>query len=282
MAKNSLISAYGFEKPYLEEIEKEITQFSDLIYYDAFDNLIAVKNPNTKEEPTKTVLFCFSVSDNSFMVNEIKDDGKAVISSLKGYSDDYNGKKAVTLGGKSGYIKAYKESKKLECDFGYDSEKTASKYIKCGDILSIKHLCENIGDAFFTNAPHIILKNIFLECIKDYYNKKVIFAFLREEKKGAFALGKSVECDEAYFLCFSDEVKENLSFIRKEGSFVSPLKTDKTSFVTDKEISFASQYFISAGINNVCGIALKKENIGDGIFKVKKDTINEAIKFIKE
>ena len=281
MAKNSFISAYGFEKPYLEEIEKEISQFSDLIYYDSFDNLIAVKNPNSKEDVTKTVLFCFSVSDNSFMVNEIKDDGKAVISSLKGYCDEYNGKKAVTNSGKCGYIKADSKNKKLECDFGYDNEKTASKYIKCGDILSIKLFWENIGDAVFTNAPHIVLKNIFLECIGDYYNKKVIFAFIREEKKGAFALGKNLNCDEAYFLCFSEDTKENLSFIKKEGSFISDLKTELNSFVTDKDISFASQYFLSSGINNVCGIALKKENIGNGIFKIKKETINETIKFIK-
>ena len=218
MAKNSFISAYGFEKPYLEEIEKEISQFSDLIYYDSFDNLIAVKNPNSKEDVTKTVLFCFSVSDNSFMVNEIKDDGKAVISSLKGYCDEYNGKKAVTNSGKCGYIKADSKNKKLECDFGYDNEKTASKYIKCGDILSIKLFWENIGDAVFTNAPHIVLKNIFLECIGDYYNKKVIFAFIREEKKGAFALGKNLNCDEAYFLCFS--INSKISIILSKSSRV--------------------------------------------------------------
>ncbi len=280
MAKNSAFSAYGFEKPYLEEIEKELTQFSDLIYYDSFDNLIIEKKPNTKEEITKTVLFCFPVSENSFMINEIKDDGKAVISSLKGYSDEYNGKKAVTLSGKCGYITA--KDKKLECDFGYDCKKTASKYIKCGDILSIKQFMENIGDAVFTNAPYLILKNIFCECIKDYYNKRVIFAFIREEKKGAYALGKSIKCDEAYFLCFSEEAKENFSFIKKEGSYVSAIETGKNTLITEKDISFSSQYFLSSGVNKVCGIALNKENIGNGIFKIKKDTISEIINFIKE
>ncbi len=280
MAKNSAFSAYGFEKPYLEEIEKELTPFSDLIYYDSFNNLIIEKKPNLADEKTKTILFCIPISEDSFMVNEIKDDGKAVISLLKGYSDDYNGKKAVTKNSKCGYIKA--SQKKLECDFGYDCKKTASKYIKCGDILSIKPFNEIIGDAVFTNAPHTVLKNIFFECIKDYYNKRIIFAFVREEKKGAYALGKAVKCDEAYFLCFSEEVKESFAFIKKEGSYISDIETDKNTLVTQKDISFASQYFLSSGVNSVCGIALKKENIGNGIFKIKKETINEIIKFIKE
>ncbi len=276
MPKNS---AYGFEKPYLEEIEKELTAFSDVIYYDSFSNLIIEKKPNIANEEVKTVMFSFYVSQNSFMVSEIAKNGNAIISSLMGGNDEFNGKKAVTLNGKNGYIKL--NDSKLECDFGYSDKKTAEKYIRCGDILSIKHSSESIGDAIFTNAPHTVIKNVFSECIKDYYNKRVIFAFVREQKKGAYALGQNVKCDEAYFICFSDEIKENMSFIKKEGSFVSPAKIEKNAVVLEKDTSFASQYFISSGVKNICGIALKKETIGDGIIKIKKETVNELKAFIK-
>ena len=79
MAKNPV---YGFEKPYLCEIEKEFIKYADKVYYDDFDNLIIEKNPNTNEENIETVLFAVGISDNAFLVNEIKENGKAGISPL--------------------------------------------------------------------------------------------------------------------------------------------------------------------------------------------------------
>ena len=277
MAKNP---TYGFEKPYLEEIEKEITKSTDIIYYDDFNNLIAEKKPNSTSEEAKTVLFAFCVSDNAFLVNEKKENGNAGIASLMGGCEEYAGKKAVSSTGKTGFIKVV--DKKLECDFGYTDKKTASKYIKCGDVISIKQSCEQSGESLFTNAPSMLLKNIFTECINEYYNNKVIFAFLREQKKGAYAIGKSVKCDEAYFFTFSDEIKDDISFIKKEGSYIASHSVkDLPVCVLEKDISFASQFYFSAGIKKSCGIAIKKTNIGDGIFKITKASVNEIKKFIK-
>ncbi len=276
MAKNL---TYGFEKPYLEEIEKEIMQSADVIYYDDFNNLIVEKKPNTTDENTKCILFAFTVSENAFLVSEIKENGNAVISSLMEYKDEYIGKKAVLQNGRTGYIKG--KDKKLECDFGYTDKKTASKYVKCGDALSLKVSQEQVGESIFTNCPSYLMKNIFTQCIKDYYNQKIIFAFIREQRKGAYALGKNVKCDEAYFFTFVSDLKENISFIKKEGTYISAFNPENLSAcVLEKDCSYASQYFISSGVKNVCGIAVKKEDIGDGIFKITKKTAEDIKKFI--
>lgn len=271
---------YGFEKPYLEELEKELSPFADEIFYDNFDNLCIVKNSNT-EENENTVLFGINISDNAFLVSDINDNATVELSFLMNITDDILGKKIITQSNKTGILTG--NAKKLTADFGYSEKKSISRYVKPGDVCFLKPTSEVMGDCFVTNSPCLILKNLFVLLIKEFYNKKVIFAFLREGKKGAFALGKceKVQCNEAYFVNICENIEKNISFIKKEGNYISSLSPEKIEFfVSEKEITGANQFYLSTKCEKVGGIALKCEIMPDKTYKISKKAIDELKNFI--
>ena len=71
---------FGFEKPYLENIKKEITVYVNEAYFDHFDNLIAVKNG--LKDNSKTVLIAAYISENSFLVTDVENSGEVKAISL--------------------------------------------------------------------------------------------------------------------------------------------------------------------------------------------------------
>lgn len=267
---------YGYEKPYLEEIKKEISEYADEIYYDDFDNLCVVKNSNITNENTECILLGICVSENAFLISDVCDNANIELSPLMKADDSIFGKRIVTLNGKTGIIKG--TSKKPLGDFGYNDKKTALKYIKPGDVCCIKPFIEQMGDSYITNCPSLLLKNIFVSLIKEYYNKKIIFAFLRETKKGAYALGKheQTSCDKAYFVNVSEEATSNVSFVKKEGSFISPLLAENIPpCITEKDVTNAGQFYLSGKCEKTGGIVIKCEILPDKSYKVTKKATEE-------
>lgn len=267
---------YGYEKSYLEEIEKEISQYVDEVYYDDFDNLCAVKNPNTKSEDTQCILLGICVSENAFLISDIYENANTELSSLTKADESVLGKRIVTQNNKTGIIKG--TAKKLLGDFGYSDKKTVSRYIKPGDVCCIKPYVEQIGDCYVTNSPALLLKNIFVSLIKGYYNKKIIFAFLRETKKGVYALGKyeKTKCHKAYFINVSDEITSNVSFVKKEGGYISTLSPENINVcVLEKDTTFAGQFYLSGKCEKTGGIVIKSEILPDKSYKITKKATEE-------
>lgn len=272
---------YGFEKPYLEELKKELSDYADEIFYDNFDNLCVVKNSNTAQEDTSCVLFGINISDNAFLVNEIKDDGSADVSSLMNVDDDILGKKIVTQNGKTGILKG--SAKKLIADFGYFDKKSISRYVKQGEVCGIKPYSEVMGDCYVTNSSSLILKNLFVALTKEYYSKKIVFAFLREGKKGIYALGKQeiIKCDEAYFINVCEDVEKNISFVKKEGSYISSVSQNNLPLcVLEKDVTNANQFYLSGKCEKVGGIVVKCEILPDKSYKIRKKAIEELKNYI--
>lgn len=272
---------YGFEKPYLEELKKELAPFADEIFYDNFNNLCVVKNSNTPESNGEAILFGINISDNAFLVSDVNDNAKAELSSLMNATDDILGKKIITQGGKTGILTG--SAKKLTADFGYSEKKTVLRYVKPGDVCCLKPFSEVMGDCIVTNSLCAALKNLFTSLIKEYFSKKVIFAFLREGKKGAFALGKceKLKCGEAYFVNVLENTEKNVSFLKKEGNYISSLSPEKLDFlVSEKEITGANQFYLSGKCEKVGGIVLKCELLPDKAYKIHKKALEELKSFI--
>lgn len=272
---------YGFEKPYFEELKKELSSFADEMFYDDFDNLCVVKNSNTAQDSSKTVLFGITVPENAFLVSDVKDNGTVFLSSLINVTDDILGKKIITQNGKTGILTG--SAKKLTCDFGFFDKKSISRYVKPGDVCCLKPYCEVMGDCYITNNPFLILKNMVVSLVKEYYNKKVIFAFIREGKKGIYALGKNEKtaCDEAYFINVCENSDTNISFMKKEGSYISSLTPTELSFsISEKDVTGAIQFFLSGKCEKVGGLAVKCEIMPDKTYKLSKKAIEEMKNYI--
>jgi len=267
---------YGFEKPYFENIKAELSGLCDEAYYDAFDNLVFVKN---KENSDKTVLIGCYASENAFLVSDIKEDGTVdAVPLIK--PDNTITNERIIAKNKSGFIRKKEEAFFL--DFGFDNKKSAEKLIKCGDTLFIKPNYEKTGNFCFSNEKAFALKNILTELLKNDYPYKIIFALFREKSKGAYALGKNLKTDYAFFLTLSEEIKERLSYLKKEKSYISDFSTNALPcHISENVLSYADSYYLAGGSPKATGLAIKCENLGNGTFKLNKHIITELSKFLK-
>ena len=259
---------YGFEQPYLEGIKKELSSYFSNIYTDDFGSLIA---ENTDSE----VLIGIPASENAFLINEITDDGLAIFSCLKDVSDDVLLHQTVSVNKKIGFICADNK-----IDFGYSDKKSVSKFLKAGDTVYIKPVIESCGNAYFTNSKCRLLKNIIVDIIK----KSAVsanYAFLREDKKGAFALGKNLSMNTAYFLTLVPDLTEAACFIKKEGDFISDIYEKSPVAVLKTEYSLANPYYLSGGSSKSTGIGLRCYDLKNGWFKVNKDDIKSLINLLE-
>jgi hypothetical protein len=263
---------YGFEKSYLETIKKEIEKYAETIYFDAFDNLI-VSPENINDD---TILIGIEASENALLINEILDNGLVEFSPYKELDKNIIYQKAF-ISNKKGLI--FGDEKNYKIDFGYTSKKPVSKFLKKGDTLYIEPTLDNFGEAIYTNMKCFLLKDIMIDLIKTNKNKNIVFAFIREGKKGAYALGKTLKTNRAYFVCLAEEVP--VSLIRKEGEYISSMKIDKTEIsVLKKEESLASAYYLAGGSCNSTGVALKYQDMKNGIFKVLKSDIKKLLEIL--
>lgn len=267
---------YGFEKPYFENIKKELSVYVNEVYYDDFQNLVFVKNSNDKS--AKTILVGAYASENAFLVNEIKDNGEICCASLFNTDDTIINNKAECKN-KAGYIK--KDGDGIILDFGCSDKKSAEKIAKCGDTLYIKAVEESLGNYFFTNEKAHSLKNIISNLIKKEYSNNMIFVLFREKQKGAYALGKNIKADESFFITFCDDLKDEISYLKKEKNYISEFETDKIPcHICENNISYADSYYLSGGSKYACGIGIKSETMKNGITKFSKNSVNELAKFL--
>lgn len=265
---------FGYEKPYFENIKSELEKFYDEAFYDDFDNLILKKNNKNSK---KDVLIAIYASENAFLVSDIKDDGKIDIVSLFKMEDTITNQR-VSIKNKLGFIRKKDESFML--DFGTSTKKASEKITKCGDTLYIKSDFEALGDFYFTNEKAYALKNIMTSLIKNEYPYNITFAFLREKGKGAFALGKNLKSDYAFFLTLTDESKEDVSYLKKEKSYISSFETNLIPcHISENILSYADSYYLAGGSSNAVGLAIKCETLENGTFKFKKSSIDKLNKF---
>jgi hypothetical protein len=256
---------YGFEKAYFESIKKEIEKYSQNIYFDEFDNLIVCPEKITAD----TILIGIEASENAFLINEILDNGLVKFSAYK-EPDKSIINQRVEAYNKTGFI--FGDEKDYKIDFGYSNAKEVSSFLKKCDVIYIKPEINDCGDAVFTNMKCYLLKNIMLDLIKT--NKNVVFAFIREGKKGAYALGKNLKINNAYFISLVEDTKG--CFIRKEGDYISNMKIEGDNIcVLKKEESLAGSYFLAGGSSNTIGIALGYQDLKNGIYKVLKEDIGK-------
>ena len=265
---------FGFEKPYFENLKAEFEKFYDEAYYDNFDNLILKKNKNSSD---KNVLIAICASENAFLVSDIKDDGKIDVVSLFKNEDTITNQR-VFYKNKLGYIR--KKDDTLMLDFGTSSKKATQKILNCGDTLYIKSDFEALGDHYFTNEKAYGLKNIVASIIKNDFPYNITFAFLREKSKGSFALGKNLKSEYAFFLTLTDETKEDISYLKKEKSYISSFETDLIPcYISENILSYADSYYLAGGSPLSVGLAIRCEALENGTFKFKKSAINKLNKF---
>ena len=258
---------YGFEKPYLETIKNELEKYAEQVYFDGFDNLIV--SPAAVDE--HTVLIGIEASENGFLINGISDNGLVEFSAYKEPDKNIAHQKSVASN-KKGVV--FGEEKNYKIDFGYSSEKAVSKFLKKGDAIYIEPVLDSYGQAYYTNMKCFLLKNVMIELIKAAKNKNIVFAFVKEGKKGAYALGKTLKTNAAYFLCMVEDVP--VSLIRKEGDYISNLKTDRAEIsVLKKEESLAGAYYLAGGSCVSTGVTLSCQNMKNGVFKVLKADIKK-------
>lgn len=268
---------YGFEKPYLENIKKELSVYTNEAYFDDFDNLILVKNG---ADASKTVLVGAYASENAFLVSDITEKGILKASALI-KADESIVNQRVISGSRSGYIT--KKDGELFIDFGTDDRKSAERIAKCGDALYLKPEYEALGNYFFTNQKAYAMKNIISALVKNEYPCKMIFVLFRERMKGAYALGKNLKADNAFFLALSDEPKNALSYLIKEKEYISNFKTDSLpSFVSESNLSFADSYYLSGGCEKAVGLAIKCERLEGGSFKFSKNAVKSLTEFLEK
>ena len=266
---------FGFEKPYFENIKAEFEKFYDEAFYDNFDNLILKKNKNGSD---KNILIAICASENAFLVSNIKDDGKIDVVSLFKNEDTITNQR-VFYKNKLGYIR--KKDDSLMLDFGTSSKKASEKIITPGDTLYIKSDFEMLGDFCFTNEKAFALKHIVALLIKNDYPYNITFAFIREKAKGAFALGKNLKNEYAFFLTLSEELKEDIAYLKKEKSYISSFKTSLIPcHISENILSYADSYYLSGGSPLSAGLAIKCEKSENGTFKFKKSSVNKLNNFL--
>ena len=167
---------FGLEKPYFEQIGREIIIYTDDTCFDGFSNMVAVK----KQE--KKIVVAFSASENAFLVNKINSDGTAGISPLYDIAETLSNERVLSPTGKQGLL----DAKNKTVDFLVADEKAAEKVVQPGDVIYLKPTCETLGDSYITNQIPYFLKQIFTDYIK-HGVAKISVAFLREKQKGAHA-----------------------------------------------------------------------------------------------
>jgi len=257
---------YGFEQLYLENLKKEIFLNCTSVNNDNFGNLIADKGGDT--------LIAIPVSENAFLVNEIADNGMISFSCLREISADALSHQTVSVNKKIGFISADNK-----IDFGYSDKKSVIRFIKEGDVVYIKPVIESCGNAYFTNSKCHLLKSILVDIIKNS-SASITYAFLREDKKGAFALGKNLKMKAAYFLTLVPDLKEPACFIKKEGDFISDTCGVYPTAVLEKEHSLANSYYLADGCKNAVGVGLRCYDLKNGYFKVNKEDIKSLVKLL--
>lgn len=274
MSKNPV---YGFEKPYLENIKKELSVYVNEAYYDDFDNLIFVKNG---ADSSKSVVVAAFASENAFLISEITKGGLMKALPLIKTDDSIINKK-VLCGNRQGYI--VKKENDLFLDFGASDEKSAERIAKPGDSLYIKPEYETLGNYCYTNEKAFALKNIISVLIKNEFPYKLTFVLFREKSKGAYALGKNLKADYAFFLTLSDEPKNPVSYLKKEKNYISDFKTELLPpHISENNLSFADSYYLAGGCKKAVGLAIKCENLGNGTFKFQKNFLKDLNEFFEK
>ena len=266
---------FGFEKLFLENLRRELESNSTDVYFDDFENLIVQKNQNGKNK----FLVAMEVSENAFLVSDISDDGYVKISPLFEFKSSNVGDKVI-INNRIGFI-VNDDKASLKVDFGVKDRKSAEKFLKLGDTMYVKPFVEQSGDAFFTNSKSFLLKDIVADIIKNT-KKTSTYAFLREGKKGAYALGKNVPAETSYFISFVEDLKTPAAFIKKEGDFISSYKIDDDPVTVLKtEKTSAGSYYLASGGKNIIGVGIRCENLKNGLFKVYISDIQDLIKMCK-
>lgn len=262
---------YGMEKPYLMQLQKELLVYTDDTFFDRFSNLIAEKRQD------KTIVVGVPVSENAFLVNELCSDGKVKFSPLYEIPQTLSNERVVSLGGKPGLI----DAKEQTLDFGAGGEKNASRIVKKGDVLYLKASFESLGDFYITNEITYFLKCIMADFVKQSAAKLTV-AFLREQKKGAHALGKNYPADEAYFLTCCEELPGEVCFLKKEGDFVSPMEIPALcTAVKPDMVTLSNAYFLSSGCPRVAGLALRMKKLPGGQYQIKKEAVKQLYAFLE-
>lgn len=263
---------YGLEKPYLSQLSKELLIYTDDAYLDSFSNLIARRKGN------KSVVVGFGASENAFLVSKILSDGKVKVSPLYEAAESLSGQRVLSPGGKQGVFSA----KDNTVDFFMGDEAKTLRVVKPGDVIYLKPALETIGDSYVTNELCWFFKQIFSDFLKSN-TAKISVAFIRETKKGAYALGKNFPCDEAYFVTCQTDLPHPVCFVKKEGDFVSPMEIDTLpTAVLPKEVTLANAYFGASGCEQTAGIALACEELPGGQFKIKKETVKAFFAFLEK
>ena len=240
---------YGLEQPYLSQLSKG----------------------------KASVVVGFGVSENAFLVSGILPGGKAKVSPLFEVAETVSGERVLSPNGKQGIF----DAKENTVDFCTGDESKTLRVVKPGDVIYRKPFLEAVGDSYITNQPCWFLKQIFSEFLKTNHTK-ISVAFLRETKKGAYALGKNFPCDEAYFITCQKNLPHPVCFLKKEGDFVSPMEiSELPAYVSQKEVSLANAYFGASGCPKTAGIALNYEELPGGQLKIKKDTVKALYSFLE-
>ncbi len=263
---------YGLEKPYLEQLSKELLIYTDNAFFDGFSNLVAQRKGES------SVVVGFAASENAFLVSDILADGKVKISPLFEVPEALSGQRVLSPAGKQGILNA----KENTVDFFTEGKEKTQKTVKPGDVIYLKPILETIGDSYVTNQPAWFLKQIFSEFLKTK-NTKISIAFLRETKKGAYAFGKNFPCDKAFFITCQKDLPKGVCFLKKEGDFVSPMTVSELpAAVLPKEASLANAYYTASGCEQVAGIGLSYEELPGGQYKIKKETVKELFCFLEQ
>ena len=198
--------------------------------------------------------------------------------SLFAVSEALSGQRVLSPNGKQGILNA----KENTVDFCTGGKEKTGKIVKVGDVLYLKPLMETVGDSYITNQPAWFLKQIFCDFLKTK-NTKISVAFLRETKKGAYALGKNLPCDKAFFITCQKDLRQGVCFLKKEGDFVSPMDMKELPVaILEKEASLANAYYTASGCENVAGIGLCYEELPGGQYKIKKETVKELFTFLEQ
>ncbi len=267
MIKNPV---YGCEQPFLEQLGKELTPYADQIFSDSFENLIVERNGK------KRVVVCLCVSENALLINQLTPDGKAKFSPLYPLADTLCNERILSYANRLALI----DPKANTLDFGMTSEKAVSRVVKVGDMVYLKAFCESFGEYYLTNELSYFLTDMMAEFLKTN-DTPLSVCFLREKGKGAHALAKNYPTEKAFFLTVSEQLPQELCFIKKEGDFVSPLEQLSLPVaVSEKEISLSNFYFTAGGAPKVAGIALKADKLPNGHYKIKKETVKALFAFL--
>lgn len=268
MTKNLI---YGREMDYLSQLRKELLIYTDDCFFDGFSNLIA------ERKGEKGVLAAICASENAFLVSQLQPDGKVKISPLFDIPESYNGARVLSPAGRQGIL----DAKECTVDFFTGDEKQTARIVKPGDVIYLKPSLETLGDSYITNQLSWFLKQILSEFLKTK-SAKLSVAFLRETRKGAYALGKNYPAEAAYFITCCENLPQPLCFVKKEGDFVSPMEIpDLPVAVLPKEVTPANAYFLASGCEKVCGIALNAQKLPGGQYQIKKEAVKALFAFLE-